>query len=287
MREITFKHSGSIGDAFASLPAIREFCRMKNRKVTLLLEAGVVAAFPEGTTHPTRNNDDVMVLLNEKVIEMMIPLLKAQPYLEDVRLMKEDDKIDIDLDCMRDKFVNMPYTCLSRVYFLTFPDLACDLSEQWLTVPDAEKDIAKNKVIITRTERYTNEKIDYLFLKEFEDDLIFSGTMREYNNFCMNYDLEIPKLHIENFLDLAQAIKQSRFHISNQTMAFQISQGLKHPRILELCHYAPNVIPIGKNAYDFYEQMPLEYYFHKLYGKEQEFVEKIKASPKAIIDDAV
>ncbi len=276
----TFKHAGSIGDVLASLPAVRERHRVSGKKGIIYLHKDVIAEFPEGTTHPTRNSDDKMVMLNEGVCNMLIPLLKSQPYIEDAKIW-EGESIDINLDLMRETFVNMPYGDISRWYFYIIPDLACDLSEQWLEVPDAEKDLAKNKIIITRTERYNNTLIDYSFLKEYEDDCVFSGTMREYNNFCMAFDLNIPKLTINNFLELAQAIKQSKFHISNQTMAFQISQGLKTPRMVELCSYAPNVIPYGKNAYDYYAQTAVECYFHKLNGTFEAFVEKIKQQNKA------
>jgi hypothetical protein len=57
------------------------------------------------------------------------------------------------------------------------------------------------------------------------------------------------------------------FHVSNQTMAFQISQGLKHPRIVELCEFAPNVLVIGEDAYDFFAQSGLEYYVAIMYNK--------------------
>jgi len=157
-----------------------------------------------------------------------------------------------------------------------YPDLTCDLSKVWLTVPDAEKDLAKGKIIITRSERYRNESIDYSFLKPYEDDLLFCGTMREYNNFCMSYDLNIRKLTITNFLELAQAIKQCKFHISNQTQAAQLSAGLKIPRIVEICSFAQNVIPIGENAYDFLAQKGLEYPFHALNGTKAEYIAKVK-----------
>ena len=284
-----FKHAGSIGDCLAALPAIREYCRKRDKKAIFYLHKDVLAQFPEGTTHPTKNEDDKMVLLNEGVCNMLIPLLKAQPYIEDAKIWDGED-IDINLDSMRDSFVNMPYGCLSRWYFYVFPDLACDLSEEWLTVPETDKDFAKGKIIVTRTERYNNQNIDYSFLKEFEDDILFSGTMREYNNFCMNFDLNVRKLNISNFLELAQAIKQSKFHLSNQTMALQISQGSNHPRIIELCNYAPNVIAYGKDCFDFYAQTALEYYFFRLNGMEKEWIEmyleKNGASPKHIIEDA-
>jgi hypothetical protein len=285
----SFKHSGHLGDLIASMPTIREYNRKTGKEVVLYLGRNVVALFPEGVTHPTKNGD-TMVMLNDEMIKMITPLLECQPYIKEVRVHNGED-IDIDLDVIRVHPHNQPFGCLERWYFYHYPDLACDLSEQWLTVPDSERNIAKGKIIVTRTERYTNPYIDYSFLKEFEDDLLFSGTMREYNNFCMNFDLNIRKLNIDNFLELAQAMRQAKFHLSNQTMAFQISTGLKIPRVVELCAHAPNVIPYGKEAYDFYNQDHLEYYFFKLNGMEDEMIkrytEKAKTSPSKVIGEAL
>lgn len=273
----TFLSSGNAGDSIGAIPAMKEFYNITKIKPILYLREGVEAFYYEGAVHPVKNVDGKSVMLNDKMIEMLIPLFKAQPFLEDVKKWT-DEEIGVDLDAIRETNVGMPGLSLNRWFFYVYPDLACDLSVPWLSVLDTERDFAKNKIIITRTERYTNPNIDYSFLKPYEDELIFSGTMREYNNFCMAYDLNVRKLAINNFLDLAQAIQQSRFHITNQTMANQISAGLMHPSILEVCTYAPNCIQIGKDRYDFLAQAALEYYFHKLYGDLPEHAEKMKAA---------
>lgn len=263
----TFLSSGNSGDTLAALPSMREFYRKTGIKPTLYLRKDVEAFYYEGAVHPIKNSETGKnVMLNQQMIDLLTPLLKAQPFLEDVKVWV-DEPIGCDLDAIRETNVGMPSLSINRWYFYVYPDLACDLSEQWLTVPDSDKNLAKGKVIITRTERYRNENIDYSFLKPYEDELIFSGTMREYNTFCMQFDLNIKKLTVDNFLTLAQAIKQSRFHITNQTMANQISTGLGHPSILEVCTFAPNCIPIGEDRYDFLAQKGLEYYFNVLYKK--------------------
>lgn len=261
----SFLHSGNSGDIIASLPAIREFYHKTGIKPILYLRKGVPAFYYEGAVHPVKQ-DGQCVMLNDSMIQMLTPLLKAQSFFEDVREWT-DEEIGCDLDEIRETYVGMPGLSINRWYFYVYPDLACDLSKPWLEVPDADKDFANRKIIITRTERYTNPHINYSFLKPYEDELVFSGTMREYNVFCMTYDLNIRKLTITNFLELAQAIKQSRFHITNQTMANQISQGIFHPSILEVCGFAPNCIQIGEDRYDFMSTPALEYYFNLLYKK--------------------
>lgn len=279
MQTSSFLHSGTIGDVWAAIPAMREFTKQTGKKVVLYLEKEHPAEYYVGATHPTRSADGKMVMLNQKMIDMMIPLLKEQSFIEDVRVW-DNEEINVDLNTIRTSFVNLPWGCISRWYFYVFPDLACDLTGTWLEVPDTEKDFCKGKILINRTERYTNSQIDYSFLKPYEDDCVFLGTMREYNIFCMSYDLNIRKGHVETFLEYAQAVKQCKFYLSNQSQGFQLAQALKKPRIVELCSAAQNVIPIGEDAYDFFYQKGLEYYFHKLNGTLEGFVQQMKAAYK-------
>jgi hypothetical protein len=271
MQTISFSHTGNIGDVWASIPGMREIYRKTGKKIDLYLEKEIPAEYYKGAVHPTKDAGGNPVMLNDKMIEMMIPLLKAQEFINEAKVWEEEE-ISFYLGAIRDTFVGMPNFSINRWYFTVYPDMACDLSKVWLDVPDSEKDIAKGKVIVTRSERYRNDYANYSFLKPYEDDLLFCGTMREYNNFCMAYDLNVRKLNINNFLELAQAIKQCRFHVTNQTQAFQLSEGLKKPRILELCSFAPNCIPIGEDAYDFFAQQALEYYFEYLHKKTAEAV---------------
>lgn len=277
MKTTNFRHTGNIGDVWASIPAMRQFYKTTGTKINLYLEKDLDAQYYEGAVHPTKDDNGKMVMLNAKIIEMMIPLLREQSFINDCKVL-EDEEIQVDLAQFRETFVGLPHFSINRWYFYVYPDLTCDLSGVWLECPDSEKDYAKGKIIVTRSERYTNPGIDFSFLKPFEDDILFCGTMREYNNFCMGFDLNIKKFHINNFLELAQAIKQCKFHITNQTQAFQLSEGLKIPRILELCASAANCIPIGENSFDYFKQQGLEYAVHKLMGNEKEYIEKIKAA---------
>lgn len=281
-----FLHSGSIGDTWASLPAIRQHCVDTKKKAIIYLENGRNTWYYEGAVHPTVNDEGKMVMLNRSVIEMMIPLLKAQPFIQDAKEW-EKEPIHIDLNQIRETYVGMPNFCISRWYFYKWPDMSCDLTKKWLTVPDTETNFAKDKIIITRTERYNHPDISYSFLQPFQKDILFCGTDLEYLIFQHRFNLfQIGRLKINNFLELAQALKQCKFHISNQTQAFQLSQGLKIPRIVELCKIAPNVIPIGKDAYDTMSQFGMEYSFSKLYGRKKEYLKEVKLKMEAEMAEA-
>lgn len=258
-----FLHSGNIGDVWASLPSVKTFYEKTGEKATYLLKKDVPAFYYEGAVHPIKDEKSQAVMLNQKMIDMAIPLLKAQEYIEDARVYNGEAEF-IDMDVIRTMYVGMPNFSIQRWYFYPYPDFACDLSKDWITIPDAEKDLARGKILINRTERYQNPQRDYSFLKEYEDDCLFIGTMREYNNFCMGFDLQIRKLNVENFLEYAQAIKQCKVYVSNQSQGFQLAEAIHHPRILELCDYAPNNIINGANGYDFFAQGALEYYVKEL-----------------------
>ena len=266
----SFSHTGNIGDVYSAIPAMRQFFLKTGRSIRLYLVKDVYGEYYEGAVHPTKDVSGRNVMLNSKMIEMMTPLLLAQGFIKEVIAITEEEYKTTDILChlewIRESNVGMPAFPIQKWYSTIFPDLDFDLSEIWLNVPDSEKDLAKGKIMVTRSERYTNHLLDYSFLKPYEDDILFCGTMREWNIFSMTYDLNVQKFNINNFLELAQAIKQCKFHISNQTQAFQLSEGLKTPRMLEACVAAPNCIPVGKDAFYYLNQVKLECDFHKLNG---------------------
>ena len=281
-------HAGNTGDVIAALPSIKQFYTKTGIKPTLYLVKDHPAKYYDGAVHPVKGESGEQVSLNQDMIGKLIPLLSIQPYIKEVKMIhiseitfaqshaeSKDGNKYINLSFIRDTFCNIPYGEIRRWYFMIYPDLTCDLSVKYLDVPDLDRDLAKGKIIICRTERYLNHQLDYSFLKEYQDDLLFAGTMREYNNFCMSFDLEIEKLHIDNFLELAQALKQSKGLISNQTMIFQIAEAMKIPRAVEICSFAPNVIPCGENGFDYLGQTGLEVHFHNMNGTYDKYLEKI------------
>lgn len=278
----SYSHEGTIGDIWASLPAVKTGFERHGRKGVYLLMKDIPGQYYDKAFHPTRTSEGKQVKLNQEMIEFIIPLLKEQPYIQDARIHDIKDEVNVRLQAVNETFVNMPNHSLSKWYFYVYPDLTCDLSIPYIQVPDTDVDFeTKGKIVISRTERYQNEDVNYSFLKKYEDILVFSGTMREYNNFCMTNDLNIPKLAINNFLELAQALKQSNGLISNQTQIFQIAEGMKITRAVELCSFAPNVCTQGANGYEFYNDYAAEYFLNRMMGTEKVFLEWLKKQKTA------
>jgi len=266
MSETTaFLHQGSIGDVHCSLVVMKEYHRKTGKKVILYLAKDIKAFYYEGAVHPTTDIFGVQVMLNQQVIDMMIPLYKSQPYIEDCKVWN-DEPIIVDLGKIRETFVNMPYGDLRMWYPIVYPDLACDFSEKYIEVPEIKEDYAKGKLIVSRSERYHNPQVNYRFLKQYEKRLLFVGNDLEYAIFTLRFGLNIDRLIINDFLELAQILNQSLGLLSNQTQIFQIAEATKIPRAVELCSFAPNVIPMGKNGYYFYAQEALEYYVKIMLG---------------------
>lgn len=257
-----FKASSNFGDLISLIPAMRKDCQITGKKAIIYLRKNVEAFYYDGATHPVMKGNK-QVMINDHIFDMIRPLLLAQDFVEDVKEWR-GEKVKLDFDILYEMNINKPNGSLNRWIFYIYPDLSTNLSNEWINVPDTGANLANDKIIITRSERYNNPLISYFFLKEIEDKLLFAGTKQEHDKFCKDFDLQIEFLKVDNFLILAQALKQCLFHISNQTGTFQISEGLKIPRILELCSAVPNVFIIGDKAFDFYFQVGLEYYVNLL-----------------------
>lgn len=268
METVNAKFSGNVGDMISLIPAMNRYYELFGKKIILCLRLNVSAQYYAGARHPVVDGNGIQVMLNGRMFESIKPLMMAQPCIEDVVVFKGQEKIKLDFDRLYEIPVGKPNGSINRWPFYIYPNLATDLSVIWATVPDPIVDSeAKGKIVITRTERWQNQLVHYFFLREYQDDLIFVGLEYEHEMFCQQFNLDIPFLKTNNFLELAQAIKQCRFFMSNQTAAFQIAEGLKVPRILEKCEPFPNVIPIGHMAVDFKDQLAFEYYFKFFYEK--------------------
>lgn len=258
-KTVTFKTSCYSGDLIYTLPGIREACRkLKARaKIYLWLDRKWRAPY-ESAKHPYATP------MNATVLRMIKPLLEAQDYIAGVYPWK-GEHITVDLDHLRENAItSMPYGSITRWPFHVWPDMQCDLSDPWIWPGFKSNETTGNKIVINRTSRYRNDGIHYWFLKDYQDQVIFAGLPEEHEVFCKEWELDIPLLVVNDFLELAWALRSCRFFIGNQSMCFAIAEAMKIPRILEICPFAPNVIPCGPHGYDFLHQFALDYLFKDL-----------------------
>lgn len=266
------KHSVNLGDLYASMGAVKKYYDVTKRKVVISQKVGQEAAYYSGAEHPTKNEHGLPVCMNDKMWEMVKPLIESQEYIHAFERY-EGQRIDLDFDVIRGKtFVNLPHGAIQGWLPLAFPDLSFDLSKAWITlddnIPENIQKQVKGKVILNFTERYRNANTDYFFLKNYAPDLIFAGTEKEHWLFCNKWQLTIPRLEVNDFLELGYALKASRFLLGNQSQLWNLAEAMKTPRILEICNFAQNCIPmIGEDSFGFFHQVGVEYYYRTLYNK--------------------
>ena len=266
------KHSVNLGDLYAAMGCLKKYHDITQRKLIVSQVVGTIAAYYPGAEHPTKNADGVAVCMNDQMWDMVKPLIESQDYIHSFEKY-EGQKIDLDFDTIRGRTnVNLPHGALQNWLSFAYPDLAFDISKPWIFLngdcPPKIKQQVQGKVIINFTERYRNHLMDYFFLKNYMPDLIFSGTEKEYWLFCNKWQLTIPRLEIDNFLELGYALKESKFLLSNQSMLWNLAEAIKTPRILEVCTFAENcIVNIGEDSYGYFYQTGVEYYFRVLYNK--------------------
>lgn len=242
--ETRFKHSGNSGDIIYSLPAVYALCKNKGAHFYLNLHEKI--RFDAGF-HPLGN-----VMLNQKMFEMLQPLLLHQPPIE-VCDIYTGQPIDYDLDVIRDHPFDLRKNSISRWYFHAFCVFA-DLSIPWLTV--LEDNSLNDHIIIARSHRYRSPNINYSFLKKYKQK-VFIGVEEEYKDMKSHLP-GLDYLPVKNFLEMASLINGCKLFIGNQSLPFAIAEALKVRRVLELTYQSPNVIVEGKNGYDFYYQPHFE-----------------------------
>lgn len=265
------KHSYNAGDLIILLPSIKEYCRVSGKQCIIYQRLDLPAYYYEGAVHPVSNSEGQNVCMNKLVFDRLMPLIAEQIYIREFNIW-QGQSINFDIDNTRfDKLIPMPAGNIHLYPSHVYPLLSPNLTDPWLSVysksyaNSTQGDIKiTDKIIINRTLRYQNPYITYFFLNKYQDHLVFAGLLEEYNDFCKRWDLNIPLLIENDFLEVARNIASCKAFIGNQSVSWHIADALKVPRILELCPQFPHVFPTGKEGYSFYHQQSLEYYFNTI-----------------------
>jgi len=247
-REINVLHSGNAGDIIYSLPVVKKLHELTSSPVNFLMKLDEPLELSPGMTHPLSN-----VMLNRTMANGLINLLDSQSYINRIGIYN-GQKIHLDLSMFRKSGLDLSRGNIARWNFYT-TGIHADLSEPWLEVEamDGFSDV----IVLARSTRYNNPLIDYSFLSAYEN-VVFVGVKSEYQR--MKKFISRLNWHpLNDFLELAQVIKGSKLFVGNQSFPFSVAEALKAVRILEVCPITPNVIPEGRNGYDFYFQKHFEY----------------------------
>ena len=246
------------------LAGVRELCKKLNTKAIIYQRLNMTGIGYPNAIHPYKNEIGDEVAMNERMFDIVRPLVLEQWYIEDF-IVYTGQEFNYDLDKVRlQVFTNQPLGSLNRWLFYVYPQMACDLSKNWLSIPSIGEPSFRFEMIINFTYRYRNSVIDYHFLKKYEERILFVGLSDEYEFFTKQWNLKTDFIDGLNFLDTAKLMVTAKCFLGNQSSCYQIAEGLKIPRILEISPLMPHVIPNGNNAYDFYHQDAVEYYVESL-----------------------
>ena len=246
-KELSFLHSGRLGDLIYSLATIKELS--KNHKCRLYIQVEKPMLGPHDSARKT--------FINKRCGDLILPLLRNQDFLETVNIYK-DEKIDINLDLFRDIPIN--HSFYSSRWFSHICGVNINVENTFLSVKP--NDLIKNKIIVGRSSRYRNAYINYKFLKNTKN-LLCIGLKDEFQD--SKKDINNLEFHdCKDFLEMAEIIKASKFFIGNMSFQYIISEALKVPRLLEASPDYPVAFPVGPNAFDAYHQNHFEKFFGDL-----------------------
>ena len=246
-KELSFLHSGRLGDLIYSLATIKELSKSHKCRLYIQVEKSMLG--PHDSSRKT--------FINKRCGDLILPLLRNQNFLETVNIYN-DEKIDIDLDLFRDIPIN--HCFYSSRWFSHICGVNINVENTFLSVKP--HDLIKNKIIVGRSSRYRNAYINYKFLKNTKN-LLCIGLEDEFKDSKKDInDLEFHEC--KDFLEMAEIIKASKFFIGNMSLQYIISEALKVPRLLEASPDYPVAFPVGSNAFDAYHQNHFEKFFRYL-----------------------
>ena len=251
--EISFLHSGQIGDIINSLALIKKIA--ENKTCNFYLEVG--RPMPEDKNNVNKYYSKYFI--SESVSEKLIPLLKKQKFLKKIEIYNNQE-IDINLNFFRKMYPN--FNIDSVRWYFHLAGIHADLS-----IPYVESENHKdyqNFITIMRSSRRQNNLINYKFLNKF-NNVVFLGLKEEYTE--LKNDIKNLQFYdCKDFSELAMILKNSKVFIGNLSFGYALAEALKIPRLLESGPNFPLIYPNGKNAYDFYHQEHLENLFDKVYN---------------------
>ena len=220
----SFKHSGARGDLIYSLPALR--------------------ALGGGSLYVNRKNDSFFESkVSDEELSGISEFMSTQSYVKEV-LDWEGRDVDIDLDQFRK--METSHHLLSETYLHKF-GVSFDLSKPWI---ETDKIVANNRaeIVVSRTPRY-HAPFDWAELIPWLDRSVFIGSQSEHVEFCNKTGFQIRHEVTKTWLELVRIILGSKLFIGNQSFAYSLAEGMKHPRILEVCLFCPNCDPQSSNGH--------------------------------------
>ena len=240
---LTFSHAGRFGDVLYGLYFATHYTH--GQPFNLVLRTGVEAYDPSNRPHMMELED----------AEWMTPLLKAQPYINDVfyaqtRGQLPDDRIRLDMFRR-----NMGRVCKMEIrswYYDNGRVPSQEFYRQVLTAPVIEK---TDRIAVCFTPRY-RQKFDLSPLRQYQRKLVFVGLQVEHEAFCRDV-MPCDYKPCQNALEMLSFMASCRCFVGNVSGTFAMAECSKIPRILCVAPDGGNVRVYG-NGYEASTSAELE-----------------------------
>ena len=249
---LAFKHSGRLGDIIYSMPLVQQIAELQGKPVDYYVCSDVPARLGKDVFHPSL---DVMVDTN--LFGYIESLLSSQRYINKIlhvpaRLIPRDAT---DLDQFKSSRLNLKagliYGWYRKAFGVSFPLEAPWLFVDLLPKSDEMEKYSEISVLVSRTTRFCNTRINYSILDQIER-VGFIGLEYEYEDFIARHSLKnVRHIKVKNALDLAILMCRAKVFIGNQSSNFAIAEGLKVPRALEAFEPVPVATPVGGVCFEY------------------------------------
>lgn len=269
----TLLHFGSLGDIVYSISTARALFESHRRPVNFVIAWGGKFAEHDLMIHPFER-----YWIDETRAMQVAELLRYQPWYEDVHVVDYETGRSILAGPDR---ADVHHVYAGGILFKTgcplpehqFVNLGVhtDLSVRWIDLPGEVPKVAQfasPPIIVARSQRYHNQFVSYRSLLPYADQhpTYFVGLPTEYEAFCRDFGAFLPHLHTETVMDLAHVIDQAGMFVGNQSMPYVLSDGLKTPRVLEVCTRQDHARPYGPTGYTAINGKQMDYVLQKAYA---------------------
>jgi hypothetical protein len=226
----TYKHSGTFGDLIYSLPMVKHFGAGKFYLHLNQIDwigqhyyGSQPAAFHQGR-------------MTEADFEYMKRFMLAQDYITEFAILDRGAEITHNLDKFRPLFVGHPGNYVDvycEAFDIKYPATRNQLrNTAWLSVHEPRQSDNRT-VVINRTARWLPGNLNPRWHQWREQGLetkaVFIGLTEEYLAFKRDIGWNIPYQPVTDMLNMAEYIAGAEQFIGNQSAAFAIAAGLKHP----------------------------------------------------------
>lgn len=259
MRQLSFKHSGTLGDLIYSLPLVKHFGG--GEFYLHLNQIDYLSKHIYGVNPPAVHAGR----MNLKDFEFMQTFMQAQPYINKfATLDPRATEITHNLDRFRPYFAAHPgnyVDCYAKVFGITDTQQLQALRQTpWITVPNP-RDLGTRNIVINRTDRWVPAQLSNIWQDWKEQGVdqkaVFVGLDHEYELFRNQVGWAVPHLKVSSLLDMAEIIAGSSVFIGNQSAALSVAIGMGHQDIW--CE-ARRDLPIERNECYFPQQLGLHYF---------------------------